>query len=138
LAGLGGRPIQIAVTLIALAGSIPLVFYHRTYRRKSRSSVTNLQMRAILIAGLIVSIFLAGSMIFSQNRPVGDALFDAPLTAFSAQTTAGFSSFDISALNPESKLILIVTSNLSSGTTAQPGVKISIALSRPAGYRYTV
>lgn len=121
LAGLGGWPIQIAVTLIALAGSIPLIIYHRAYRHKRRGSVTHLQTRSILIAGLIVSIFLAVSMIFSQNRPVADALFSAPLTAFSAQSTAGFSSLDVSALNPESKLILIVSMMTGGGSGSTAG-----------------
>jgi trk system potassium uptake protein TrkH len=67
-----GWPEQVWITLLCLAGAIPLAFYYRRFKEKRRVAVDFLQLSA----------GMAWPHVFHH----------APLLAFSAQTSAGFSS----------------------------------------------
>jgi trk system potassium uptake protein TrkH len=79
----------------------------------------------LVVAALAVTCLVALSMALAGDRPLGEIIRDAPLMAFSAQTTTGFSTVDVSGLEPASKLILIVSmmAGGSVGSTAG-GMKI--------------
>lgn len=95
------------ITLLCLAGSIPLMFYHRMVREKRRVAVEFLQAQAVVIASVIASLAVVASMRLGGGMAWPHALHHAPLLAFSAQTTAGFSSMPCAQLDAGSKLVLI-------------------------------
>jgi trk system potassium uptake protein TrkH len=95
------------ITLLCLAGAIPLTFYHRMLQEKRRVSVDFLQLQAVVIASLVVSLAVGASIRLSAGMAWPRVLHHAPLLAISAQTTAGFSSMPGAQLDASSKLVLI-------------------------------
>jgi trk system potassium uptake protein TrkH len=95
------------ITLLCLAGAIPLTFYHRMLQEKRRVSVDFLQLLAVVVASLVVSLAVGTFMRLSAGMAWPQVLHHAPLLAFSAQTTAGFSSMPCAELDAGSKLVLI-------------------------------
>ena len=63
----------------------------------------------ILLLSLAVSGFLAFFMERLPGVPLSESLRQAPLLAFSAQTTAGFSPLDTSSLDNPSKVLLMIS-----------------------------
>ena len=92
-----GWPAQVWITLLCLAGAIPLTFYHRMLREKRSVSVDFLQLQAVVIASLVVSLAVGAVMRLSAGMAWPQVLHHAPLLAFSAQTTSGFSSMPCAA-----------------------------------------
>jgi trk system potassium uptake protein TrkH len=118
-------PIQIVVILVSIAGAIPLILYYRTFRKGWRTFVGDLQLRSLILTGLIIAVFLAFFLYFQSGFSWKDAWLNAALNAFSAQTTTGFSSTGISQISNGAKLLLIFSMLLggSSGSSAG-GIKI--------------
>ena len=108
------------ITLICLAGAIPLTFYRRMLHKKRRGVLDILQLHTVVIACLVVSLAVGASMRLNTGTAWLDVLHHAPLLAFSAQTTAGFSSIPFTQLDAGSKLILIFSMLVggSAGSTA--------------------
>ncbi|AGF77543.1 Trk-type K+ transport system, membrane component [Desulfocapsa sulfexigens DSM 10523] len=102
-----GWPAQVWISLLCLAGAIPLAFWYGMFKEKWRVGVEFLQMRAIIIVILIVSLTIGAAMRLSTDMAWTQILHHAPLLAFSAQTTAGFSSISCDQLDAGSKLVLI-------------------------------
>ncbi|WP_029913770.1 TrkH family potassium uptake protein [Pelobacter seleniigenes] len=119
LADLDHLRLAWVVTLGSLAGAIPLALYQQSLRKGWRALLQNLEMQTLLAAGVISSLVLGLSML-GQGMPIDFAARHAPLMAFSAQTTSGFSSMDVAALSTGGKFILILTMSLggSIGSTA--------------------
>jgi len=125
VAALGGPVVHLSVILVCLAGAVPLSFYHRLYKKGWQPTTNTLQLRGLLIMGILVSLFLAVSLVATQEAGWWEALHHAPVLAFSAQTTAGFSSLDLAKLHAASKLVMIFAMAVGGcvGSTAG-GVKI--------------
>jgi trk system potassium uptake protein TrkH len=125
LAALGGHGIHLSVILVCLAGAVPLGFYHRRYKKVRHPTTDGPQIRGLLVMGLVVTLALGTCLVLTQGMEWRKALHHAPLLAFSAQTTAGFSSMDLSRLDPGPKLVLIAAMAVGGcvGSTAG-GVKI--------------
>jgi len=109
------------ITLICLAGAIPLTFYRRMLHKKQRVAVDFLQVKAVAIACLVVSLALGASMRLSAGMAWPHVLHHAPLLAFSAQTTAGFSSLPFTQFDAGSKLILIFSMIVGGGAGSTSG-----------------
>ena len=107
LPGLGSWPVQSLVILLSLAGAISLPLYHQAYRQGWRLLVGDSQARALVVCGLAAAILVAFCLRLGQEAPWADVLYHAPLMAFSAQTTAGFSSTDPAHFCGSAKLVLI-------------------------------
>jgi trk system potassium uptake protein TrkH len=116
-----GRPVQVWITLLCLCGAIPLTFYHQMIRRKRRRALDFLQPRAVIIAALAVSLALTASMRLIGGFNWSQVLQHAPLLAFSAQTTAGFSSISCAQLDTGSKLVLIFSMLVGGGAGSTAG-----------------
>ena len=100
-------PGQIWVILLCLAGAMPLSLYYRAVRpNRQLLAVDLIQVRAIVVAAVIVTLLL-GTGLWLEGRPWAEIRQHAPLLAFSAQTTAGFSSLPPGQLKAGSKLVLI-------------------------------
>lgn len=104
LAGLG-LSTQWAVTLLSLAGAVALSTWYRAARGGPAALANDLQLRALLLAGLAVTMLLALFMLRS-GQPWSEVVRHAPLLALSAQTTTGFASLDVGALDPAARITL--------------------------------
>ncbi|MBU4261218.1 MAG: TrkH family potassium uptake protein [Proteobacteria bacterium] len=116
-----GWPAQLWVSLLCLAGAVSLAFYHRVYRQRHLMPGDFSQVRALLIAGLVISLLLGISMRSGSDMPWATILHHAPVLAVSAQTTAGFASMPCSQLNADSKLILIFSMLVGGGVGSTAG-----------------
>jgi len=116
-----GRPSQLWITLLCLAGAIPLAFYYRLFKEKRRVAVDFLQLQAVIIASLVVSLAVGATMWLSAGMAWPQVLHHAPLLAISAQTTAGFSSMPCAQLDAGSKLILIFSMLVGGGAGSTAG-----------------
>lgn len=116
-----GLPAQVWITLLCLAGAIPLTFYHRMFKGKRRIAVDLLQIRAIIIVSLIVSLLAGAFMRIGNGMGWSQVIRHAPLLSFSAQTTAGFSSMPCAQLDAGSKLVLIFSMLLGGGAGSTAG-----------------
>ena len=119
LSGLGGPFSQSAVIAVCLACAVPLTFYHTIYRKSRRPD--GLQAKSVVIAGLAATVFLALCLRSVQGCSWSEVLQVAPIMAFSAQTTAGFSNTDVSQLHDASKLVLILAMAVGGGAGSTAG-----------------
>jgi len=116
-----GWPSQVWITLLCLAGAIPLALYYRMLKKKRRVAVDFLQLRAVVIASLVVSLAVGAAMRLSTGLAWPQVLHHAPLLALSAQTTAGFSSMPCEQLDAGSKLVLIFSMLVGGGVGSTAG-----------------
>jgi trk system potassium uptake protein TrkH len=125
LAGLERAPLEALVVALAVCGAITLPLYHRARLRGPRALFGDLELRSLLVLGAGLSALLAVLWTFRGGADATQALWHAPLMAFSAQTTAGFSSVPVAGLDSASKLALIVAMSIggSVGSTAG-GIKL--------------
>jgi trk system potassium uptake protein TrkH len=116
-----GWPAQSWITLLCLAGAIPLTLYHRIFRQKRRVAVDVFQLLAVVLAVVVVTLVLVASMRVRGGLSWAQALHQAPLLAVSAQSTAGFSSMPCSQLDPDSKLAVIFSMIVGGGVGSTAG-----------------
>ena len=116
-----GWPAQVWITLLCLAGAIPLAFYYRMLKEKRRVALDFLQLRAVVIASLVVSLAVVATMRLIGGMAWPQVLHHAPLVALSAQTTAGFSSISVGQLDVGSKLVLIFSMLVGGGVGSTAG-----------------
>ena len=109
-ASLGGlnAVVQSLVIALCVAGAICIPLFSQAARGKWRDLVRDPELHALLIAGLVVSALLALGH-WSASAGAGRHGLDLLLTAFSAQTTAGFSIVPVHLMDPFSKVVLIVS-----------------------------
>ncbi|WP_321532499.1 potassium transporter TrkG [uncultured Desulfuromonas sp.] len=108
------------VTLVTLAGSLPLALYHQTWRNGLRPLLDNVEIRLLATLLLVFTALVTVSM-WSDGTPWSTALHHASLMVCSAQTTAGFSSLDPATLDPGSKLLLILSMLVGGGVGSTAG-----------------
>ncbi|WP_028578729.1 TrkH family potassium uptake protein [Desulfogranum japonicum] len=101
-----GVPAQGWITLASLTAAVPLTFYSRIFSKRNKAGLGIFQLKAIIIACVVVSLAVATSMRICGGMAWSQILHHAPLLAFSAQTTAGFSSLSPAELDSTSKLLL--------------------------------
>lgn len=106
LGGVNGT-VQTIVTLLCVAGAISIPLFPQAARGNWRDLVRDPELHALLIAGLIVFALLTLGQ-WSRASTSGH-LTELLFTAFSAQTTAGFSVVPVHAMDPFSKVVLIVS-----------------------------
>ncbi len=124
LAGLNSQWPQAMVILLSVAGAIPLVLYFRSFKEGGRMLIRDRQLQGILIAGLVAALLMA-LFLTQDGFSWSQALHHGILNAFSAQSTAGFSTLDISQLNAGAKLTLIFSMFLGGGVgSTAGGIKI--------------
>ncbi|MGD9948098.1 MAG: TrkH family potassium uptake protein [Desulfobulbus sp.] len=114
-------PAQVWITLLCLAGAIPLVFYSRLVFKTQKSAMALLQLKAILILAMVGSLAISAFLWLGTDMQWPEILHHAPLLAFSAQTTAGFSSMPCAQLGAGPKLILICSMLVGGGVGSTAG-----------------
>jgi trk system potassium uptake protein TrkH len=109
------------ILLLCVAGAVPLMFYYRVLKEQQGFPLGFLQLRTLLIACVVVSCAVGVSMHLNGGMAWGKVLRHAPSLAFSAQTTAGFSSMACNELDTGSKLILIFSMLMGGGAGSTAG-----------------
>jgi len=125
LAGFSSLWLQAIVILLSVAGAIPLVLYFRSFREGGRVLVRDRQLQGLFISGLVTALLVAWFLFAQDGFSWIQALRHGALNAFSAHSTGGFSTLDISQINAGAKLTLIFAMFLggAAGSTAG-GIKI--------------
>lgn len=93
LAELGG-PFAIGVIGVSVLGALPFTVYLQPMPWR------DLQVRAMFASGLAAGLVIGAVLVWQQGCRWDQALFHGLLTAFSAQTTAGFSTLEVASLPP--------------------------------------
>ena len=125
LAGLNGLPLQAMVILLSVAGAVPLVLYFRSFKESGRVLIRDRQLQGLLIAGLVTSLVMAWFLFAQDGFSWVQALRHGVLNGFSAQSTTGFSTLDISQIGAGAKLTLILSMLLGGGAgSTAGGIKI--------------
>ena len=119
LAGLGGAA-AITVIALCLLGAVPFVLYRQVFSKRFRFNVNLLQLAALLVCGLLFALPLAFHLGLAHGD-WGNAWYHALLMAFSAQTTAGFSTLDLSSQSDFAKAILIPAMAIGGGVGSTAG-----------------
>lgn len=120
LAPLAGHA-QAWIMLVCLAGAIPLTLYYRVFRQRQFITVDVLQLVGVVGAALVSTALLTASLHFVGDSSWAQAMHHAPLLAFSAQSTAGFSALSPEHLDPDSKLVLIISMLVGGGVGSTAG-----------------
>lgn len=125
LAGLDSLSLQVMVILLSVAGAIPLVLYYRSSKDGIGAFIRDRQFRWLLLAGVITSLLVALFLFSGHEFNWPQALRHGFLNAFSAISTAGFTTLDISQISDGAKIALICSMFLGgcAGSTAG-GIKI--------------
>jgi trk system potassium uptake protein TrkH len=125
LAGLSSLPLQAIVILLSVAGAVPLVLYFRSFREGGKVLIRDRQVRGVLMAGLAAALLMAWFLFAQDGFNWVQALRHGLLNGFSAQSTTGFSTLDISQLSAGAKLTLIFSMLLGGGAgSTAGGIKI--------------
>jgi len=119
------RRVTTGVTLISVLGALPFVVYLQAVHGKPQRLVNDLQVRGLVVMALLGTACLSWLLQRSHGLSWPMALFDASTLAFSAQTTAGFTTIDPGSLDAGAKylLILMMAVGGSLGSTAG-GIKL--------------
>jgi trk system potassium uptake protein TrkH len=125
LAGMGSVAAVWVVTLSSLSGALALAVYYRIWHQGWRELPGDTESRGLLGAVALSCLLLMLSMHWSGVSGWADSMRHALLLGVSAQTTTGFSSIDVSALQPLPKVIMMLSMFVGGdiGSTAG-GVKI--------------
>jgi trk system potassium uptake protein TrkH len=107
LAALGSWPVQAVAVALGLCGAVSLPLYQRARRDGPRALVEDVELRALVVGCLVLSVLLGVAMVVESKVNVVDALRSAPLLATSAHTTTGFTPLPVADLGPTAKLLMI-------------------------------
>ncbi len=109
LAALTTHSAAIAVIIISFLGAISLPLYWRVVHAGWRTGIhilfTDVELRALFIAGLLVGGLLTG---LAWYQSIGTPWYHGFMLGFSAQTTTGFSTMPVGELDAASKLVMII------------------------------
>ena len=109
LAALASQSAAVAVIIISLLGAISLPLYwraiHAGWRGGWKIYLTDVELRALLIAGLLVGGLLT---LLAWYQGLATPWYHGLMLGFSAQTTTGFATIPVVELDAASKLVMIV------------------------------
>lgn len=121
LATIGAWPTQLAILLVCCAGAVPLVAYHRGWRRGLRSFAADVQVRALAFAIVALGATMVAVLVLVDGFAPAAALRHGAFQVLSAQSTTGFSTLDLAALSDAAKLVLVVAMFVGGGAGSTAG-----------------
>jgi len=110
-----------AVTILSILGAIPLSLYYLVVHKNWRIALNDIELRALLAMGIASTIILGYSIYLTSGWNISDVISHALIIGFSAQTTAGFSSMNISELSDASKTVLMGSMFIGGGVGSTAG-----------------
>jgi trk system potassium uptake protein TrkH len=111
---------QTVVMILCAAGAIALPLYYRAARGEWRSVLGDSELKALLLACLVVAALLIARDV-AVHEVASGRLERLALLAVSAQTTAGFSTADVASLDAFSKIVLIFAMVIGGGVGSSAG-----------------
>ncbi len=120
LGGMEGSAAPLVSTAICLAGALPLAGYVRVWRHGPGEAWRDPQIATMLAVAAVGSLTLGFVLRAEGNMPAAEALWHGTIQMVSAQTTSGFSSLDIGALEGGAQTLLLLAMFVGgcSGSTA--------------------
>jgi trk system potassium uptake protein TrkH len=112
---------RFAVLLIALLGAVPLPLYYLARHEGWRHLFLDVEVRTLLALVLVVTGLLTLSLHHASGMDWATSAGHGLLQSLSAQSTAGFSSLDIAALDDSSKIVLILSMFVGGGAGSTAG-----------------
>ena len=110
LAGLNSRTAAVIVMLISFLSAVSLHLYwkvvHSGWAGGLHVILTDIEFRALLLACLISGSTLA---VLAWVNHTGSPWYQGFMLGFSSQTTTGFATENVAALDPASKLVMILS-----------------------------
>lgn len=125
LIGLESMPAASWVLFISLCGAISLPLYARTYREGFHSVTSDVELPTLLLFCVLATGLIGLSLGFHTNLDWSEAMTHGAALAISAQSTTGFTTLPLSAVDPTSKALLMASMLIggSVGSTSG-GIKI--------------
>jgi trk system potassium uptake protein TrkH len=122
LAAFGSDAATLVVLIAAACGAVSLSLYYRASHGNWRAALADPELHTLLVAGILVGALL-GLLGWHNDRV--EPWYHGLMLAFSAQTTAGFSTLDVNTLDTASQAMLIFSmlTGGSIGSTAG-GIKL--------------
>jgi trk system potassium uptake protein TrkH len=114
-------PAAWIVTAFSILGAVPLLLYHQALAGSPRSLIRDAEVRMLVLFVLIASGLLALSLWRYSGMDAVAALHHGFMLGASAQTTTGFASFDVGALDATSKLLLMFSMLVGGGSGSTAG-----------------
>jgi trk system potassium uptake protein TrkH len=121
LAGIDAWGVRFAIMFVCLLGAVPFVLYYRATHGGLRASLGDIELRTLLLFSLMVTGILTVTIHAGQHFEWLTCAGHALVLGVSAQTTAGFSSLDVTTLEPLSKFILIISMTIGGGLGSTAG-----------------
>lgn len=107
VADFASTPPRIALGVIFFFGAVSFSLQFSAWREGPGRLVRDLELRAMLGITAVVAVVLAVTMALSAGELTAERVGHAAFLAVSAETTAGFSSVEVTALDSASKAVLI-------------------------------
>jgi trk system potassium uptake protein TrkH len=109
------------VTTFSCLGAVPLLLYHQVLAGKPGSLVADPELHALLVLVLAASAAVSLSLWWNVGLSPAQAIRHGVMLGASAQTTTGFSSTNVGALDPLSKSFLMVSMFVGGGSGSTAG-----------------
>lgn len=121
LAGINSWYSRFAIIGISLCGALPLTLYALMFSGKWRAGVRDAELLALVSAVVLLALLLFLSLRFQTGMALQDAAGHALFLAMSAQSTTGFATLDLSAMDDSAKLSMIVSMLIGGGVGSTAG-----------------
>lgn len=109
------------VTVFSFLGAVPLLLYHQVLERKPGRLIADPELRTLFMLVLLASAAVSLSLWWNLGFDPARAIQHGVMLGTSAQTTTGFSSTDVAALDPTSKLLLMLSMFVGGGSGSTAG-----------------
>jgi len=109
------------VTAFAFLGAVPLLLYHQVLVRQAGGLAADPEVRTLLVLVVLISTAVGLSLWWNAGFEPGPAIRHGVMLGTSAQTTTGFSSLDVGALDPTSKMLLMLSMFIGGGSGSTSG-----------------
>ena len=109
LLGLNNLAAQSVLMGISFCGAVSMALYYRGYRNGIREILSDMELRALVIATGASCALLAGLLFLNNHMEVAQAIHHGVLMGISSQSTTGFSSLNVADLSADVKLAMILS-----------------------------
>jgi trk system potassium uptake protein TrkH len=109
------------VTAFSLLGAVPLLLYHHVLVRKPGGMLADPEIRALFAFVLLASATVSLSLWWNSGLSPIEAIRHGAMLGASAQTTTGFSSIEVGALDSTSKMLLMLSMFIGGGSGSTAG-----------------
>lgn len=121
LGALDNMQTRYAVVMLAFCGAVPLPLYYLAWRKHIGNLLTDIELHGLLLLTLFTCSLLVLLMHFNSGTNWQDSLADGILLGISAQTTSGFSNFNIINLDDSTKIVTIFSMLVGGGVGSTAG-----------------